>query len=175
MGLLEEQPELDLYDRDWLIHTRSEERAPAQDRADGAGPPQPDQPRLRHQRDGREQSVLSPGVRVDVGAVVRDSIIMFDTVIRAGAVVDRAIIDKEVVVGPGAVVGDGTGRTAQQPGAGPAEHRHHGRRQARQSSRAVSASAATSGSTVTPGRPTFPAATSAVATRSCTRSFPAAP
>ena len=27
-------------------------------------------------------SVLSPGVRVDVGAVVRDSIVMFDTVIR---------------------------------------------------------------------------------------------
>jgi glucose-1-phosphate adenylyltransferase len=52
-------------------------------------------------------SVLSPGVRVDVGAVVRDSIIMFDTVIRAGAVVDRAIIDKEVSVGPNAVVGMG--------------------------------------------------------------------
>ena len=46
-------------------------------------------------------SVLSPGVRVDVGAVVRDSIVMFDTVIRSGAVVDRAILDKEVVVGPG--------------------------------------------------------------------------
>ena len=46
-------------------------------------------------------SVLSPGVRVDVGAVVRDSIVMFDSVIRSGAVVDRAILDKEVVVGPG--------------------------------------------------------------------------
>ena len=52
-------------------------------------------------------SVLSPGVRVDVGAVVRDSIVMFDSVIRSGAVVDRAILDKEVVVGPGAIVGDG--------------------------------------------------------------------
>ena len=52
-------------------------------------------------------SVLSPGVRVEVGAVVRDSIVMFDTVIRSGAVVDRAILDKEVVVGPGAIVGDG--------------------------------------------------------------------
>ena len=52
-------------------------------------------------------SVLSPGVRVDVGAVVRDSIVMFDTVIRSGAVVDRAILDKEVVVGQGAIVGDG--------------------------------------------------------------------
>ena len=52
-------------------------------------------------------SVLSPGVRVDVGAVVRDSIVMFDTVIRTGAVVDRAILDKEVIVGQGAIVGDG--------------------------------------------------------------------
>jgi ADP-glucose pyrophosphorylase len=38
---------------------------------------------------------------------VRDSIVMFDSVIRSGAVVDRAILDKEVVVGPGAIVGDG--------------------------------------------------------------------
>jgi len=52
-------------------------------------------------------SVLSPGVRVEVGAAVRDSIVMFDSVIRSGAVVDRAILDKEVVVGPGAIVGDG--------------------------------------------------------------------
>jgi ADP-glucose pyrophosphorylase len=53
-------------------------------------------------------SVLSPGVVVDVGAVVRDSIILFDSVIRPGAVVDRAILDKEVAVGPGAIVGEGT-------------------------------------------------------------------
>jgi glucose-1-phosphate adenylyltransferase len=52
-------------------------------------------------------SVLSPGVEVDVGAVVRDSIVMFDSIIRSGAVIDRAILDKEVVVGAGAIVGDG--------------------------------------------------------------------
>ncbi|MEP7159321.1 MAG: hypothetical protein ABI797_07820, partial [Chloroflexota bacterium] len=55
-----------------------------------------------------ERSVLSPGVRVDPGAVVRDSIVMFDVVIRAGAVVDRAIIDKNVSIGPNAVIGMGT-------------------------------------------------------------------
>jgi glucose-1-phosphate adenylyltransferase len=42
-----------------------------------------------------------------VGAVVRDSIVMFDSVIRSGAVVDRAILDKEVVIGQGAIVGEG--------------------------------------------------------------------
>jgi glucose-1-phosphate adenylyltransferase len=39
--------------------------------------------------------------------VVRDSIIMFDSVVRSGAVVDRAILDKEVVIGQTAIVGDG--------------------------------------------------------------------
>jgi glucose-1-phosphate adenylyltransferase len=53
-------------------------------------------------------SVLSPGVVVGVGAVVRDSIVMFDSVIRPGAIVDRAILDKEVTVGPGAIIGEGT-------------------------------------------------------------------
>ena len=76
-------------------------------------------------------SVLSPGVRVDVGAVVRDSIIMFDTVIRSGAVVDRAILDKEVVVGQTAIVGDGPDYDTpnrQEPGR--LNDGHHGRGQA---------------------------------------------
>ena len=106
MDLLEEHPGLDLYDKEWLIHTRSEERSPAR-----IGPTaNVHRSLISHgcQIWGTvERSVLSPGVRVDPGAVVRDSIIMFDTVIRAGAVVDRAIIDKEVSVGPNAVVGMG--------------------------------------------------------------------
>jgi glucose-1-phosphate adenylyltransferase len=106
MDLLTDHPELDLYDKEWLIHTRSEERAPAK-----VGPTaQIHRSLISHGCiiDGTVvNSVLSPGVRVDVGAVVRDSIVMFDSVIRAGAVVDRAILDKEVVVGQGAIVGDG--------------------------------------------------------------------
>ena len=107
MDLLEEHPGLDLYDRDWVIHTRSEERAPGR-----VGPTaNVHRSLISHgcQVWGTvERSVLSPGVRVDPGAVVRDSIVMFDTVIRAGAVVDRAIIDKEVSIGPNALVGMGT-------------------------------------------------------------------
>src|SRR3954469_810957 len=106
LALLEDQPELDLYDRDWTIHTKSEERAPAQ-----VGPTaQVHRSLISHGcviNGTVVNSVLSPGVRVDVGAVVRDSIVMFDSVIRSGAVVDRSILDKEVVVGPGAIVGDG--------------------------------------------------------------------
>ena len=106
MDLLEEQPALDLYDREWLIHTKSEERAPAKIT-----------PTANVHRSlvshgcivagTVERSLLSPGVRVEVGAVVRDSIILFDTVIGAGAIVDRAIVDKEVVIGPNAVIGEG--------------------------------------------------------------------
>ena len=106
MALLDDDPELDLYDQDWVIHTRSEERAPAK-----VGPTaQVHRSLISHGcviAGTVVNSVLSPGVRVDVGAVVRDSIVMFDSVIRSGAVVDRAILDKEVVVGQGAIVGDG--------------------------------------------------------------------
>ena len=106
MALLDDDPALDLYDKEWIIHTRSEERAPAK-----VGPTaQVHRSLISHGcviAGTVVNSVLSPGVRVDVGAVVRESIVMFDSVIRSGAVVDRAILDKEVVIGPGAIVGDG--------------------------------------------------------------------
>jgi glucose-1-phosphate adenylyltransferase len=106
MALLEDRPELDLYDKEWLIHTRSEERAPAK----VGSTAQIHRSLISHGcviEGTVVNSVLSPGVRVDVGAVIRDSIVMFDTTIRAGAVIDRAILDKEVVVGQGAIVGEG--------------------------------------------------------------------
>jgi len=53
------------------------------------------------------RSVISPGVVIEPGAVVRDSIIQHKCVIRAGAVVDRSILDKEVSVGRGVMIGGG--------------------------------------------------------------------
>jgi glucose-1-phosphate adenylyltransferase len=50
-------------------------------------------------------SVLSAGVRVEKGAVVRSSILFADSVIRAGAVVNRCIIDENVEIGENAQVG----------------------------------------------------------------------
>jgi glucose-1-phosphate adenylyltransferase len=55
--------------------------------------------------------VLSPGVVVEEGAVVRDSILLFDTVVRAGSVIDRAILDKEVTVGKNCRIGHGDDTT----------------------------------------------------------------
>jgi glucose-1-phosphate adenylyltransferase len=54
-----------------------------------------------------EHSVLSPGVFVEEGAVIRDSIVFSDCRIESGAIVERSIIDKEVVIGKNAYVGYG--------------------------------------------------------------------
>ncbi len=106
MDLLEEKPPLNLLDRSWIIHTRSEERPPVNIRT-GAS--------IGHSliSDGCviegavEYSVLSPGVWVKKGAIVRSSIIMTDAVIDEMAVVDRAILDKNVHIGARARVGCG--------------------------------------------------------------------
>jgi len=108
--LLQDNPPLDLNDRNWVIHTRSEERPPVNIRTGAT---------VVHSliTDGCtiegtvEYSVLSPGVRIERGAVVRGSIIMTDAVIHAGAMVDLGILDKQVEVGAGAQVGFGADYT----------------------------------------------------------------
>lgn len=58
-------------------------------------------------------SVLSPGVVVEEGAVVRDSILFQDCVVKRGSEVDLAILDKHVVVGENAVIGSGDGHLVE--------------------------------------------------------------
>src|SRR5207249_4537707 len=60
------------------------------------------------------RSVLSPGVSVGSGAVVRESILLNDCRIEAGALVERCIIDKRAIVGQGARLGNLQG--AGEPG-----------------------------------------------------------
>ncbi len=106
MDLLSSPPSLNLNDRTWVIHTRSEERPPVRIGTDAQivdsmitdgsviGP-----------RAVIERSILSPGVFVGPGAVVRESVILNDAYIETGAVVERALIDKIAVVGKNARVG----------------------------------------------------------------------
>ena len=54
-----------------------------------------------------EHSVLSPGVKVASNTVVRDSVIMNDTVIGRESVVDHCILDKRVIVEAGCYLGFG--------------------------------------------------------------------
>lgn len=110
MGLLDDRPAFDLYDPSWVIHTRSEERPPAHAFSGAAIT----RSLISHGclvKGQVDHSVLSPGVVVEEGAVVRDSIVLFDTVIGAGSVIDHAILDKEVKVGKDCVIGYGDDMT----------------------------------------------------------------
>ncbi len=113
LELLSERPALDLYDDEWVIRTRSSERAPVK-----FGPQGDAQNSLLSNGCVIEgtviNSVLSPGVRVERGAVVRESVIMNDTTIRTGAAVDRCVLDKDIVVGAGAQVGVGDDNTPNE-------------------------------------------------------------
>ncbi len=106
MDLLEDLPDLNMYDPDTRVRTRVTGYPPA---------------KIGHRAylsrslidlgcivNGHvEHSVLSPGVYVEEGAVVRDSIIFDDCRIEAGAIVERAIVDKETVIQKNAYVGYG--------------------------------------------------------------------
>jgi glucose-1-phosphate adenylyltransferase len=106
MELLDEPPPLDLNDRSWIIHTKSEERPPVMVR-EGAI--------VRDSliTDGCviqagalvERCVLSPGVTVGINAILRESVVLTDATIGAGARMQRAIVDKSVKVGKGARIG----------------------------------------------------------------------
>ena len=113
LALLEENPALDLNDLSWVIHTRSEERPPVKCR-----PPGEIVSSLVSNGciiNGTViNSVLSPGVCVERGAVVRDSVIMNDTTIKAGALVNRCILDKQIEIGASAQVGVGEDNTPNQ-------------------------------------------------------------
>jgi len=113
MALLGESPALDLYDPEWVIHTRSEERPPAK-----IGPHAQVAGNLLSNgcivEGVVERSVISPGVYISEGATVRDSIIMNDTWVAPGVIIDRAIIDKEVHIPEDAVIGYGDDNTPNQ-------------------------------------------------------------
>ena len=106
LDLLTPEPRLQLHDARWPVLTRDEERPPvlllagadvqASLVANGcrvAG-------RVRN-------SVLFPGVTVQPGAVIEDSVVMLDAAIGSRARVRRAILDKFVRVGEGAAIGEG--------------------------------------------------------------------
>ncbi|HBU12215.1 MAG TPA: glucose-1-phosphate adenylyltransferase [Clostridiales bacterium] len=106
MELLQEQPGLDLYDEPWRIFSRN-----------------PNMPPHFVDKNAKtknslisegcyiygtvENSVLSAGVHVERGAVVRDSIIMQQTQIGEGSKVIMSIVDEEVEIGAGCEVGGG--------------------------------------------------------------------
>ncbi len=113
MGLLSEDPALDLYNSDQCIHTRSQERGPV-----CVGPAaQVDNNLLSNGclvNGIVQRSILSPGVQIAEGAVVSNSIILHETVIEAGAMVDNCIIDKACVISADSKIGFGEDNTPNQ-------------------------------------------------------------
>jgi glucose-1-phosphate adenylyltransferase len=108
MDMLSPTPKLKLYNRSWIIHTRTEEYPPARIPASARIYASMICDGCYIGSDTRiESSVLSPGVVVRPGAVVRESIILTDTVIDSGAVIERAIIDKRSHIGENARIGGG--------------------------------------------------------------------
>jgi len=106
MELIDIIPEFNLYEEFWKIYTKAEKN-----------PPQYIAGEATVERaiigEGAEvygevtNSILGPGVIVEKGAIVRDSIIMNGTSIGEGTVVDKAIIAENVTVGNHCVLGVG--------------------------------------------------------------------
>ncbi len=106
MELLQDEPALDLYDESWRIFSRN-----------------PNKPPHFVDRDAKiknslvsegcyiygtvENSVLSAGVTVAHGAVVRDSIVMQESCIGKDSRVIMSIVDEEAEIGEGCLIGGG--------------------------------------------------------------------
>lgn len=102
--LLGDDPAPNLYDPGWRIYTRSEEMPPVvfHESAEVSDSLISNGAVIA----GRvERSVLSPGVHVGPGAVVRNAVLLNGTYVGPGAVVERAVVDKNVMIGSGARVG----------------------------------------------------------------------
>ena len=105
-GIAQVSPSLNLNNRSWIIHTRTEERPPVliarnavvEDSliCDGCVI----EPGARVIR-----SILSPGVVVRAGTNICESIILTDSLLEAGCSIERSILDKRVKVAENTHIG----------------------------------------------------------------------
>ena len=110
MDLLHDQPELDLYEKDWKIYSVNPNQ-PVQYIAPGAHVKKSLINEGCQIYGSVENSVLFPGVVVGRNSVVKDSVLMSDTVIGENVTVERTIMGEECTVEDNCVIG--------QPGEGP--------------------------------------------------------
>ena len=104
MDLIGDEPVLNMSDRDFRIFSRNTARPPQY-----IGPKSTIENSLVSEGckiNGTViNSILSGGVVIEEGALVKDSVIMEDVTIKSGAKVHSAIVDSDTVVEFGAVVG----------------------------------------------------------------------
>lgn len=110
MDLLADTIPFNLYNRDWVIHTRTEERPPNRIEkgaiiensmiCDGC---------IIKKGARVIHSVLSPGVTVEEGVIVEESILLTDAYLEKGSKVIRSVLDKRAHIGQNVTVGGHTG------------------------------------------------------------------
>jgi glucose-1-phosphate adenylyltransferase len=110
MDLLEPYPELNLYQDEYILRTPGPSRPPARLGRSSRVEQSMVSPSALINGTVR-RSVISPGVVIEEGAEVVDSVVQHGAIVRAGATVHRTIVDKEVDIGRGALVGVGDALT----------------------------------------------------------------
>jgi glucose-1-phosphate adenylyltransferase len=98
-------PELNLYDADWPLRGSRLRRPPAKSVGDVEIVNSLLAPGCIISGAHLEQSVLSPGARLEDGAVVTESVILDDVCVGAGARIHRAIVDEGARIPPGCEIG----------------------------------------------------------------------
>lgn len=105
MDLLGKSPTLDLHDRNSRIFSKSSPRSPQYVASNST--------QINSMVAGDSEiygtiinSVISPGVIIESGAVVTDSVIMSDVVVSAGAKIDYSVIDSDCTIGANVVIGE---------------------------------------------------------------------
>ena len=104
MDLLGDNPEFDIADKSWKIHSRNPLAPP--EHIGEHGSLKNSMVALGCEINGVvENSVLGSNVIVEEGAVVKDAVVLANSVIKAGAIVSYSIIDENVTVGKNAKIG----------------------------------------------------------------------
>ncbi len=104
MDLLGNNPEFDVGDKSWKIHSRNPLAPP--EHIGEKGIVKNSMVALGCEINGTvENSILGSNVIVEEGAIVKDAVVLANSVIKAEAVVSYSIIDENVVVGAKAVIG----------------------------------------------------------------------
>jgi glucose-1-phosphate adenylyltransferase len=100
-------PEINLYDDNWPIYTRSEEKPPVKFGAKSNST----KSLIANGAivNGRvEDSVISPGVYIEEGAFVKNSVILNNCIIRKNAMVNKTIVDENVEIKENVQIGSGS-------------------------------------------------------------------
>ena len=104
MDLLGTDPEFDVSDKTWKIHSRNPLAPPEHIGANSVV--KNSMVALGCEIDGTvENSILGSNVIVEKGAIVKDAVVLANSVIKAGATVSYSIIDENVTVGKMAKIG----------------------------------------------------------------------